>query len=151
MTDEDEGIVPLYVGKTEPNRWGLYDMHGNVEEWCLDWYGPYIESAQADPIGYVDGGFRVTRGGSHSTEIYYLRSANRMAALPDDRSWLIGFRVVIGDMPKTKLLPLPQPQPPQLDVRQEKPPDLETGPDPNQSYFSGPRPFVKVPPGLACR
>jgi len=143
----DEEIVPLHVGKTEPNRWGLYDMHGNVEEWCLDWYGPYIESDQADPIGYVDGDFRTTRGGSHSTEIYYLRSANRMAALPDDSSWLIGFRVVMGDMPKTKPLPLPRPQPHQLEVRQGKPPDLETGPDPNQAYFSGPKPFVKVPPG----
>lgn len=93
--------VDLTVGQTPPNPWGLYDMHGNVEEWCLDWYGPYTAEEQYDPVGRVEGDFRVTRGGSHSTPVAYLRSANRMALIPGDRNALTGFRVVEGPPPTT--------------------------------------------------
>ncbi len=139
--------VDTAVGRTPPNTWGLYDMHGNVEEWVSDWYGPYLAGAQKDPAGYADGDFRVTRGGSHSTEIYYLRSENRMGTLPDDSHGLLGFRVVLGRMPKTKLLPVPAARPlNQTGVQQTIPPDLAKGPDPAKPYFRGPRKFVKVPP-----
>ena len=89
--------VSLKVGQTPPNEWGLYDMCGNVEEWCLDWYGPYVTGDQVDPVGYQDGIARVTRGGSHNTPTEYLRSANRMAMLPDDKHVMTGFRVVQAD------------------------------------------------------
>lgn len=94
--------VDLEVGKTPPNAWGLHDVHGLVEEWCMDWYGPYTADSKTDPVGPEDGFARVTRGGSHSTGLPFLRSANRAAALPETAHFLIGFRVVMGDMPRTK-------------------------------------------------
>ena len=140
-------VVPLPTGKTPANAWGLHDMHGNVEEWCHDWYGPYPAGKQSDPVGRADGEFRVTRGGSHSTHPFYLRSANRLAALPDDRSWVIGFRVVLAPLPPTKPLPPPPPPAHQQGVKQAPPPDLAKGPDPEQPYFHAPRVYVKIPPG----
>jgi len=138
------GESPLHVGKTNPNAWGLYDMHGNVEEWCRDWYGPYQSGPAVDPVGYVDGDFRVTRGGSHSTSTYYLRSANRLAALPNERHWLIGFRVVMGDVPDGKPLPPHMPLH-QRNVFQRSQEEVIKGPDPDKPYFKGPRKFMKIP------
>ena len=142
VTDE---LVSIPVGDAPPNAWGLYDMHGNVEEWCYDWYGPYEAGEQVDPVGRVDGDFKVTRGGSHSTETYFLRSANRMGTIPEDKNWLIGLRVVLGEMPDTEALPLPSELPLwQRDVKQEIP-QLD-GPDPGKPYFRGPLKYVKIPP-----
>ena len=143
---EPEDVVSLQVGQTPPNPGGLCDTHGLVEEWCLDWYGPYEEDEQSDPVGRVSGEFRVTRGGSHSTETYYLRSANRMAALPDERSWLIGFRPVLAEMPATQ--PLPAPTLPMClgNVKQDRPADLETAPPSDVPYYARPKPFVRICP-----
>ncbi len=146
----DHDIVALHVGRTPPNAWGVYDMHGNVEEWCLDWYGPYTAVDQVDPVGLVDGDFRVTRGGSHSTQLEFLRSANRAGTLPDDKSWLIGFRVVQGELPATSALPIPGPAAYAVGVRQEVPADLASGPDPEQPYFCGPRVYVRAPSPADC-
>ncbi|MHC4666618.1 MAG: formylglycine-generating enzyme family protein, partial [Planctomycetota bacterium] len=135
----------LKVGQGDPNPWGLYNMHGNVEEWCQDWYGPYAEGAATDPVGYAEGNIRVTRGGSHGTNAYYLRSANRMGTVPEDKHEYIGFRVVIGQMPETKPLPAPPKPLCQQNVIQRSGEEVRKGPDPDKPYFKGPRKHVRIP------
>ncbi len=137
--------VSLRVRQAPPNAWGIYDMHGNAEEWCQDWYGPYESAETIDPVGRVTGYGRVTRGGSHNTDVYYLRSANRLSALPEDRSCYIGFRVVQAPAPSTRPLP---PAPASLvmsQVAQQARSSTLPGYRPDQPYFHGPRPYVIVP------
>src|SRR6185436_7487210 len=86
-----EGQETRPVGSYKANAWGLFDMHGNVAEWCADWYGPYEASEQTDPLGRADGDFRVIRGGGHSMQTRLLRSANRSAWLPESSNAQTGF------------------------------------------------------------
>jgi formylglycine-generating enzyme required for sulfatase activity len=82
------------VGSFASNAWGLYDMHGNVWEWCWNWYGSYSSGAQTDPTGAVSGSVRVLRGGSWGLSGHFLRSANRDNRLPFLRGYVVGFRLV---------------------------------------------------------
>jgi len=94
--DGNSGKQTHPVGEKQPNGWGLYDMHGNVWEWCSDWYdgGYYGKSPESDPQGPSSGGNRVVRGGSWSHIPHGVRSANRYSYTADFRFDFIGYRLV---------------------------------------------------------
>src|SRR5262249_3722532 len=126
------------VGSYRPNAWGLFDMHGNVAEWCHDWHGPYEAGVQTDPVGRADGHARVVRGWSclgltRQDPTHFCRSANRSGHLPEDANRYTGFRVVLGELPATKPLPVAAPPLHQRDVKQTAPP--KAGPERGKPYF----------------
>ena len=84
------------VGKYQANAWGLYDMHGNVWEWCSDWHGDYPTGSVTDPIGPATGSGCVNRGGSWNRVAVSCRSASRRRYGPSIRLSFLGFRVALS-------------------------------------------------------
>jgi formylglycine-generating enzyme required for sulfatase activity len=94
--DDNSDGRPHPVGEKKANAWGLYDMHGNVWEWCSDWYDEYPEGAVSDPSGPTEGSGRVFRGGSWLSGAAYCRSAYRFRFDPSYRYYYYGFRVALS-------------------------------------------------------
>lgn len=91
---DNSGETTHPVGTKQPNELGIYDMSGNVLEWCLDWYGNYSSVNQTDPSGSSSGTYRVNRGGSWGNFARNVRVSNRLNSTPSNRGIDMGFRLV---------------------------------------------------------
>jgi formylglycine-generating enzyme required for sulfatase activity len=89
---DNTGMNTKPVGQKQPNAWGLYDMLGNVFEWCQDWYDADASGPQRDPQGPSSGSARVIRGGTWYQDALYCRAALRFHYAPTSRNSVIGFR-----------------------------------------------------------
>ena len=84
------------VGLKQPNPWGLYDIHGNVWEWTLDWFAEYPAGDLKDPVGPAQGIYKVFRGGSWNHAVEFARSRNRFMMPPTNGIYFFGFLLALG-------------------------------------------------------
>ncbi|MDR3234839.1 MAG: SUMF1/EgtB/PvdO family nonheme iron enzyme [Planctomycetaceae bacterium] len=106
LADDGMGLPGQNVGKSRrvksylPNVWGLYDMHGNVWEWCCDWFDNYPAGTMTDPTGPEVGMYRVQRGGCWGRAAVYCRSASRKWDIPDTHQNRVGLRLAVVPVEK---------------------------------------------------
>ena len=95
--EDNSGNKTHAVGTKQPNELGIYDMTGNVLEWCQDRYGKYSSTSQVNPTGANSGSDRVYRGGSWIGNAWFCRSSYRYGSSPDNRSYALGLRLVLSE------------------------------------------------------
>lgn len=93
--DDNSGATTHPVALKQPNEWGLYDMSGNVLEWCFDWYDSYPGGKVTDPRGPRHGHYRIARGGSWRAEMHVGRSPSRAGGSSGRLDYTIGFRIAL--------------------------------------------------------
>ena len=96
--DNNSGSKTHVVGTKSPNELGIYDMSGNVWEWCQDWFGSYSSASQTNPTGASSGSNRVLRGGCCGRSAWYCRSSLRIIGTPDGRNDGFGLRLVLSQL-----------------------------------------------------
>jgi len=96
---DNSGLKTHPVSLKNPNSWDLYDMHGNVWEWCQDWHDRYPSGSATDPLGPDSGSNRIIRGGSWGSDIWFCNSTDRFGRPPDFMAYNLGFRLAGESFP----------------------------------------------------
>jgi formylglycine-generating enzyme required for sulfatase activity len=102
------------VGLKLPNAWGLYDTHGNVWEWCSDWFEPYPAMPLTDPVGPATSKYKLFKGGGWNQDVEYARASSRFMMSPSNGIHFVGFRMALSPVHSGLSQPPQSIQPPKL-------------------------------------